>query len=454
MPLPDGMWDKVKGGIPGSVAAVPEKRKRNRPFILCFTLVGVGAVISMWLADPFGWGKEGSLITANQQVLNESESNSQGNVSSSSNNGQVAASNKTTPKKEKTETGGEDGERFSSSFSQLRSNNQAGEPGKADVSKVDNISSANGRQPPAEKETEQNNTSGNSPSDIISESLANESVEDQKTDPKQGTIVIRNQAEEGFGGIDITPMDFQDPVVTPIDFLGLNRMALAKRPQEVSLAVTDDQIARARLKHWHLSFGISGGPGLNYRDLQISADPGLEEHKNQHESQVFMYRGEFFTDLHYRNWVVKAGFGLTRKGEGYAFHHDTIQHTTRNTYSYWSFPLRVGRTFQAPGGLTITPLVGLRGNLLREAQSSWVDPNQLSPVLHDNAGDHSPFREFAMAWTLEGQISTPIARNLELLAIPGYTRFIHSIYKDEVPLKQKPYSFDLNLGLRYRIGTF
>ena len=210
----------------------------------------------------------------------------------------------------------------------------------------------------------------------------------------------------------------------------------------------DDEIVK-----WQFGVGLLAGPDLNYRDLQIEVDRNLETHKNDHEARLWRYSAELYGWANRGKVDFRLGLGFTAKGESYSFHHDSINHDTKNEYRYIRVPVMVG--YQIPlldERLTVTPRAGLQTHFLLDAQSSWVDPNALTAVAHSSEGDHHPYRKVALAWHLEAEVALQVTPSLSFTLVPGYSRFAQSVYKKDVPLKQHNFSMDGHLGVRWRFA--
>ncbi len=200
-------------------------------------------------------------------------------------------------------------------------------------------------------------------------------------------------------------------------------------------------------------FGLQafGGVGFSYRILRSPANEALQAHKNEHEryglSFSFGLGGRYyFTDALYAG----AGFGYASYSERYAFHHDSISHSTANTYNYIQVPFTLGVRLFERDRLALYGQVGIVWNVLTEAQSSWVDPHSLSAVSHSNTGPMHPFQENAFQSTLGLDIAFKLNAHWQVNLMPNASIFLNSVYLQSTNLDQKPYAGSLHIGVTRR----
>jgi hypothetical protein len=142
--------------------------------------------------------------------------------------------------------------------------------------------------------------------------------------------------------------------------------------------------------------------------------------------------------------------GYASFSERYAFHHDVITHETTNTYNYFQVPATVGiRLFESKRFL-LNAQGGMVWNVLTEAQSSWVDPNDLQAVSHSNVGAQHPFQENTWESILGLEIAFKINPRWQISLIPSASIFLNSVYQESTNLDQKPYSGFVNVGILRR----
>lgn len=203
-------------------------------------------------------------------------------------------------------------------------------------------------------------------------------------------------------------------------------------------------------KHtYHLS--VFGGPSRAYRSLISDQNRVLVEHKNEHEKEIFGYNVGFNVGIGYRHFSLSLGSHLTMKGEKYNYNSVVVSHNTVNKYYYLSVPITAGYAvpWLQSGNFTMRPTAAFDVNYLLKAQASWLDPFTHNAVIKDSKVNSNPYRTLAFSYELGLDLGYQVTPNLQIGLWPGYTRFIHSIYKSNELLQQRPYSFDTNLVLRY-----
>lgn len=193
------------------------------------------------------------------------------------------------------------------------------------------------------------------------------------------------------------------------------------------------------------------GVGLSYRLLQIPPYHDLQVHKDEHETSglTFNYSLGVRYDLR-DNLYLASGIGFAQFSEQYEFHHDVINHTTTNTYSYLQVPVTLGIRLWQSEKFSLYGQVGVVWNNLTSAHSSWVDPEDLTAVSHTNNGPEHPFQKN----TFEGMAGLDLAFSLNqkwrIHLIPQGGLFLNSIYIQSTNLEQKPYAGSINLGVSRR----
>jgi hypothetical protein len=198
--------------------------------------------------------------------------------------------------------------------------------------------------------------------------------------------------------------------------------------------------------------GASGGFGMSYRTLQSNVHHQLVEHKNQSEhASLSSSAGLYVVGTLLGNSGIKTAFTYLRVGERYHFENDHASHATTNTYEYVNMDLKFNQSLFCNNRLRLDVAAGTKFNLLRNAHSSWLDPNSFEAVAHSNQGEHSPFRQYNLVWSadLTGYYFFS-QRGFVGLTIEA-DRFQNSIYKDAVELEQRPYAFQgyFNIGFRF-----
>ncbi len=194
-----------------------------------------------------------------------------------------------------------------------------------------------------------------------------------------------------------------------------------------------------------------GGVGFSYRILRSPANEELQTHKNDHERYGLTFSFGLGARYHISDALyVGVGLGYASYSERYDFHHDTISHSTVNTYNYIQVPLTLGIRLFNSKRLALYGQMGMVWNSLTEAQSSWVDPNSLSAVSHSNTGSKHPFQENTFQSTLGLDIAIKLNEHWQVNLIPSASIFLNSVYLQSTNLDQKPYSGSLNIGITRR----
>tara|TARA_B110000037_G_scaffold76889_1_gene91942 strand:+ start:7207 stop:8502 length:1296 start_codon:yes stop_codon:yes gene_type:complete len=199
-------------------------------------------------------------------------------------------------------------------------------------------------------------------------------------------------------------------------------------------------------------FGIllKGGIGESFRVLKSGTHHDLITHKNDHEKfgECFEIGLDFQFKLGNR-FVGRSGIGYKFYSDKYDFQHDLITHTTRNDYQYFQVPLILGFNILPRPKSNLYILGGIKANILTAAQSSWVDVNALAPVAHNNASTNTPFRSLTTALNLGLDYNYRLSDKFNLHIIPSVDAFLNSVYKRKTDLNQRPYSFNIDLGISY-----
>ncbi|HBF18975.1 MAG TPA: hypothetical protein DDW81_02695, partial [Cryomorphaceae bacterium] len=184
-----------------------------------------------------------------------------------------------------------------------------------------------------------------------------------------------------------------------------------------------------------------GGVGASYRILHIKPDEDLQTHKNKHERSGLTFN--YSIGVRYRlnpKIYIATGLGYASFSERYAFHHDVINHTTVNTYDYLQVPVIVGLRIWHSKNIALHGQLGVVWNSLTAAQSSWVDPDNLTAVSHSNHGSQSPFQ----GNTFEGiggfDLSYAINDRWKIHLMPQASIFLNSVYLNSTQLEQRPYA--------------
>ncbi|GEM_PF-4612785 len=301
-----------------------------------------------------------------------------------------------------------------------------------------------------------------------------EVIPPQNTPPTIGSVATAGSPEKptlSSANGDEPDSDFQtelppvvtEPIVTRTSQKSLNRM--------VSLAIDEAEPTRTLVVREpvdvvqsnpipenfevtcpKLIVGFTGGAGFSYRTLKSDVHHQLVDHKNSSEhGTVSTSAGVNMVYTFLGNSGIKTGLTYLRVGERYHFANDHAEHQTTNTYDYFNLDLKFNQTLLCRSKWRLDLAAGTKLNLLNNAQSSWLDPNSFEATAHDNEGDGSPFREYNLVWSADMTGYYFIGQRLFLGMTIEADRFQNSVYKNEVGLDQRPYSFQgyLNFGVRF-----
>lgn len=222
---------------------------------------------------------------------------------------------------------------------------------------------------------------------------------------------------------------------------------------------------------------LNGGPSFSYRKL--SGSNAAVQSRNENEKQLITYTAGIDLGAIVKNkFSISSGIRMDTKGEKYTFagqqekfetvmtpiydslnniigmDTNTVQlqatltkNTTSNTYQFLNIPIVFGYKFSIKEKWFISPSIGISINYLVAAKSSWVDPTTHQYVYY-NKSDNK-FSNISIAGRIKMDIGMNMNDKWSVLIQPAYTRFLQSIHKENETLKLQPYSYDINLGLRY-----
>lgn len=195
---------------------------------------------------------------------------------------------------------------------------------------------------------------------------------------------------------------------------------------------------------------LHGGVGESFRVLKSEIHHDLIEHKNNNETFGGCFEVGLDAQFKLSNrFIGRTGIGYKFYSDKYDFQHELISHTTRNDYQYFQIPVTLGFNILPRPRSNLYLLGGMRLNLLASAQSSWVDVNLLAPVAHSNASANTPFRSITGAVNLGLDYNFNISDKFSIHIIPSVDAFLNSLYKRTTDLDQRPYSFNIDLGVSY-----
>ncbi|MBA3704542.1 MAG: hypothetical protein H0W84_01165 [Bacteroidetes bacterium] len=224
---------------------------------------------------------------------------------------------------------------------------------------------------------------------------------------------------------------------------------------------------------------LNGGPSLSYR-LFSGNNSSVASRNNFEKNQLNYNLGIDFGVVVKNKYILSLGIGIENKGEQYSFpgkkqmgsrfdsipiydttgtiiayNIDTIptelffpEYKTQNKYQFIKIPIMIGYCFSIKEKWNITPIVGVNINYLLSASSSWFDP-ETNQIVNYNKSNKS-FSSISIAGRIKLNIGMNITDKWSISIQPGYTRFLQSIYRKNNAIKLYPYSYDLNVGLRYK----
>lgn len=226
---------------------------------------------------------------------------------------------------------------------------------------------------------------------------------------------------------------------------------------------------------------LNGGASLSYRTLSGNA-LSVASRNELEKSQLNYAAGMDYGMVVKNNYLFSIGIGIENKGEQYKFpgkketgqlirdsipiydltgsyiikyYTDTIptetsfaEYKTQNKYKFIRLPIMIGYCFTIKEKWTITPIVGVNINYLLSANSSWFDPKTKKTVSYTKADES--FSSFSIAGRIKLDVGVNLSDKWSIHLQPGYTRFFQSIYLEGDSSKLYPYSYDLNVGLRYK----
>ena len=212
--------------------------------------------------------------------------------------------------------------------------------------------------------------------------------------------------------------------------------------------VTADKAKQETLGHSGFALLVQGGLGISYRSLSIDPLQELERHKDDHEQLGLSFNYSIGLRYYFSDKVyMGSGIGYASFSERYAFHHNVISHTTVNRYKYLQVPLMLGLRLWDSEKIDVYGRFGVSWNPLLSAQSSWVDPQNLTPVSHSNSGAEHPFQDNTFEGIAGFDLIYTINHKWRIHLMPQGGIFLNSVYLNSTQLNQKPYAGSISLGI-------
>lgn len=191
---------------------------------------------------------------------------------------------------------------------------------------------------------------------------------------------------------------------------------------------------------------VGAGTGLSYRVLKSDAHADVVEHKNQNEHSALSYSGQIAASFPlFKSYAIKGGFHYLRLAEAYHFAAGAAEHQTVNTYDYFNLDLKLTKNLFCDGKFRVDLSAGAKLGNLVSAQSSWLDPNDHSPILHSSTDQQNPFSKYALSWNAELAGYYTFGKDWIIgLGLEG-DYFQNSVYIKQTGLVQRPYFFQGSL---------
>jgi hypothetical protein len=231
---------------------------------------------------------------------------------------------------------------------------------------------------------------------------------------------------------------------------------------------------------------INGGASQSFRTLTFES--AYQSDSRNNEKPLATYNGGIDVGVLFKDkYQVSVGLGIDKKGEKYSYRgQDAQYHTTdtsyyvydtiidsvqyidstyitdthteqtkaaiaaksgHNSYQYIKLPIMFGYRFNLGEKWFITPNAGVVVNYLIKAQATWFDAETQQYITYSSRNLYNPL---VLAARAKIDIGFNINEKWSILLQPGYTRFLQSIYRKEEHFKQYPYSYDLNIAVRYK----
>jgi hypothetical protein len=246
-------------------------------------------------------------------------------------------------------------------------------------------------------------------------------------------------------------------------------------------------------KNYAFFADLNGGLSQSFRALEIGDN--LIRQKVGEESALLTYNAGIDAGILFKKkYQFTMGLGIDNKGEKYKFpgqdavyetndsmvigwdsvmigwdsinmdtiwEYDTV-HTpitytqqvqeaiaakdVKNKYQYFRIPVMFGYRIKIGEKLFVTPNAGVIANFLVSGSATWFDRERQLFITYNTKNYYRPF---VLAARARIDIGFNLNDNWGILLQPGYTRFLQSIYRKEESFKHYPYSYDLNMAVRY-----
>ena len=248
--------------------------------------------------------------------------------------------------------------------------------------------------------------------------------------PRDGKLSFNNEKAVG-DSISLQSVSFVLPSYFP------STIEATVKPISIEEVYEIKSTRRCKRKN---SLSFIAGLSRSYRTLESDVHHQLVDHKDNHETEFISKTIGILYNRNITNKLsIKSGIMYTSLGERYGFHHDLIAHDATNKYEYYVIPLSVTYELFRFRKWSLLTNGGIHFNILKQATSSWVDLNTLSPITHTNEdAATTPFQQKAISWNGGVIFRYQVMDKLFLQVNQQYDRFNQSIYQQDVQLNQRP----------------
>jgi hypothetical protein len=166
----------------------------------------------------------------------------------------------------------------------------------------------------------------------------------------------------------------------------------------------------------------------------------MKEHK-YYEKQIVYDTVWVDSSLNKYYYVTKDTITLERKKKS--------EYSKRNYYRYMEIPFSATYVFST-GRLSFGITGGISLNVLLRAYTGRMED---SILLTMESGKGSPFRPVTFGAFLNPVIIYKISNNWAVFTEPGVKLLLTSVYRKEEEISLRPYGLNVNVGVRYMIGS-
>lgn len=320
-------------------------------------------------------------------------------------------------------------------------------------------------------------------------------------DMKEGKNKERTAKEEKAENteeVGLPLMEKQVPDAGP--FAGDSLSPLGEQPEKIELSKGQQPID-------HFFVAASGSYGMGFRELSPTGSPSLVDFREQNEAPVPSWNYGIRSGAVWGNGLgFSLGLESVSYGNSYSYEdsrtlHDTtysaethydyidstytqfnpndsswdtitvvvdstpyqVNDTTVNSidssytqefrtrYRYFTVPLTVSYEIGIGERFFIVPEVGLGLNFLVRSHVGWSEPESHEEVRMQYPSE-DPFRPFALSYRGSLHFRYRFADSWEVGAGFRYSRFLHSVYTEEMPFEERPYRYGGVFELTYLLG--